>query len=174
MTTAPLLHEPLPVELVNTVWADRGGVHDALAEPGGATAWLRAVCQRVELLSPTDLDALGNAGERALAQRLRHLRDALRRLAAQTTADPRPAATSASADVDAAVAAVNEAAPSAIAEGAVHLFSDPERRALRACLAPGCVLCPARDHPRREWCCAPCGNRARAARHYRRHRAAAR
>jgi len=29
-----------------------------------------------------------------------------------------------------------------------------------------------KNHPRREWCSAACGNRVRAARHYRRHRKA--
>ncbi|WP_433236869.1 CGNR zinc finger domain-containing protein [Streptosporangium sp. CA-135522] len=37
---------------------------------------------------------------------------------------------------------------------------------LRACHAPGCVLFFVKDHHRREWCSAACGNRARAARHY--------
>jgi predicted RNA-binding Zn ribbon-like protein len=41
---------------------------------------------------------------------------------------------------------------------------------LRACYAPGCVLYFVQDHPRREWCSTACGNRVRAARHYRRHR----
>src|SRR5438445_2122 len=35
---APLLGEALPVELMNTVWADRGGRHDALTDPAGAPA----------------------------------------------------------------------------------------------------------------------------------------
>ena len=37
-TTAPLLGEPLPVELMNTIWADREGVHDALTTPAEAAA----------------------------------------------------------------------------------------------------------------------------------------
>ncbi len=36
-TSAPLLGEPVPVELVNTVWADRDGVHDALESPAENT-----------------------------------------------------------------------------------------------------------------------------------------
>jgi hypothetical protein len=46
----------------------------------------------------------------------------------------------------------------------------PDSPRLRACQAPGCVLYFVKDHPRREWCSTACGNRARAARHYRRHR----
>lgn len=53
---------------------------------------------------------------------------------------------------------------------AVELFTGERHSRLRACYAPGCVLYFVKDHPRREWCSAACGNRARAARHYRRHR----
>ncbi|MFD0319293.1 CGNR zinc finger domain-containing protein [Streptomyces flavalbus] len=129
------------------------------------------------------------------------LRDALRRLAAEATEDPRPAAASDTRDLDAAVAALNQAASdtphwsalswtpgqppsrqlrtsgrtasaavSAIAEETITLFSQDTRHQLRACLAPGCVLYFLKNHPRREWCSAGCGNRARSARHYQRHR----
>jgi predicted RNA-binding Zn ribbon-like protein len=62
------------------------------------------------------------------------------------------------------------AARAAIARGAMGILGGPLRADLRACRAPGCVKFFVRDHPRREWCCDHCGNRARAARHYRRHR----
>ncbi len=199
-TRAPLLGEPLAVELMNTIWADRDGVHDALAQPDEAVAWLAAVAPRLDL--PTG-DAIG-AGDRshasALAPRLRRLRDALRRLAAEATGDDRPAATSPMGDVQDAVDAVNHAAGAAlawstiewragmvptrvarstkaapetavsqIANAAVALLTGPERTLLRACHAPGCVLYFLKAHPRREWCSAACGNRARVARHYQRH-----
>jgi predicted RNA-binding Zn ribbon-like protein len=61
---------------------------------------------------------------------------------------------------------------SAVAEEAVELFGGPLRHELRACQGPGCVLFFIRDKPRREWCSAGCGNRARAARHYARTREA--
>ncbi|MEV5753131.1 ABATE domain-containing protein [Actinoallomurus sp. NPDC052308] len=200
-TSAPLLGEPLPIELMNTVWGDRGGVHDALDGPAGAEAWLRAVLPRIEPMTASDLDALSKEDLDHLARRLLGLRDALRRLAAEATGDPRPAAAAPIRELGAAVAVVNEAARavprwsaltwtpgeapgrlthadgraadaavSAIAEEAVDLFGRPDRLRLRACLAPGCVLYFRKDHPRREWCSAACGNRARAARHYRRHR----
>jgi predicted RNA-binding Zn ribbon-like protein len=195
---APLLGEPLPVELMNTIWAGREGIHDALARPAGVAAWLAAVDDRLA-------EAGGRRGPVVVAPRLgrdlRRLRDALRRLAALRTGDDRPAAASAIADPDAAVAVVNRScahAPtwsrlswpadgeprrdrqstrgypdvvvSVIAEQGVALFTGADRPALRACHAPGCVLYFVRDHPRREWCCDACGNRARVARHYRRHR----
>nr|WP_083986585.1 CGNR zinc finger domain-containing protein [Frankia sp. EI5c] len=40
----------------------------------------------------------------------------------------------------------------------------------RSCAAPGCPLFFVKHHPRREWCSAACGNRARVARHYARQR----
>jgi predicted RNA-binding Zn ribbon-like protein len=61
------------------------------------------------------------------------------------------------------------AALSAVAASAVELFGASDDR-LRACPAPGCVLYFVKDHQRREWCSAACGNRARARRHYDRHR----
>jgi predicted RNA-binding Zn ribbon-like protein len=203
-TNAPLLNEPLPVELMNTVWADRDGVHDALRDPGGTHSWLTAVAPRLDVPTPQGLGALADGDLDEFGRRLIGLRDALRRLAAEATADHRPAAASDTGDLGAAVSALNEAAGatpswpvlawspgrepaqtvqadgppaaaavSAIAGQAVALFGGDGRRQLHACFAPGCVLYFVKNHPRREWCSTACGNRARAARHYRRHRQAA-
>src|SRR5690349_1868722 len=79
---APMHHvaaEPLPVQLMNTVRADRGVVRDALTTPGELRAWLRSVCPH-DTVRGADLE------------RFRVLRDALRRLAAVVTTDDRPAA----------------------------------------------------------------------------------
>jgi predicted RNA-binding Zn ribbon-like protein len=176
--------EPVPVRLMNTVWADRQGVHDALTTPAELHAWLADVFPD-DPASGADLD------------RFRLLRDALRRLAALLTADSRPAATNTTAER--AVADVNEAAAlaptcpqlilrggrlghavagaaspgdhllTAIAREAIELFAGDGRAEIRACYAPGCVLYFVQDHPRREWCSTACGNRVRAARHYERH-----
>ncbi|WP_129838706.1 CGNR zinc finger domain-containing protein [Streptomyces sp. RFCAC02] len=108
-TSPPLLGEPLPVELMNTVWADRDGIHDALRDTAGTAAWLRAVAPRLAPLTAGDVDALSPDDLRTLTERLRGLRDALRRLAAEATGDPRPAAAS-PAGLAAAVATLNEAA----------------------------------------------------------------
>jgi predicted RNA-binding Zn ribbon-like protein len=199
-TRAPVLGEPLPVELMNTIWADSDGVHDALATADEAAVWLAAFAARAGIASADLFSGMDAADIEQLARRLRRLRDALRRLAAEVTADPRPAASSPVADLEAAVAEVNRAAAatprwwtlnwtagaqpsrtahaakpgshalvSQIAEGAVTLFATPQQPRLRACLAPGCVLYFTKTHPRREWCSPACGNRARVARHYRRH-----
>jgi predicted RNA-binding Zn ribbon-like protein len=176
---------------MNTVWADRHGVHEALAVPADLARWLRA----------TDLTHAEPAVTATDLHTAITLRNALRRLAALQTQDPRPAARSAMRDIEAAVDVVNETAaatrghdtlqflgeelrlrpatPTAdpttalatVATEAIALLTAPDP-ALNACHAPGCVLYFIKDHPRREWCSTACGNRARAARHYRRHHAA--
>jgi predicted RNA-binding Zn ribbon-like protein len=186
--------EPAPVRLMNTIWADTAGAHDDLTTPAALHDWLVAVDPRyaadaVELPRP---DELAEA---------RMLRDAVRRLAAFATDDVRPAAQSPVESVDDAVAVVNRAAahlPNAelviqngrlhrdrpapasparvalaqLAHDSIEMLTGPGASKLRACLAPGCVRYFARSRPRREWCSEACGNRARAARHYRRIRAA--
>ncbi|WP_412542884.1 CGNR zinc finger domain-containing protein [Longispora sp. K20-0274] len=182
--------EPVPIRLMNTVWADRHGVHDALTSRDDLRAWL----------AHTGLGPAGTAVTDGDVTAHRALRDALRRLAALLTDDTRPAAASATTDLDRAVADVNAAAAtsppvpglrlrdgtlhrtdtttgptpaaalSTVATAAVDLLTSATARDLRACHAPGCVLYFLKDHPRREWCSTACGNRARAARHYRKHR----
>lgn len=175
--------EPAPVRLMNTVWADRAGVHDALTDVDDLRVFLRALGARdLGEVTPGDLAAA------------RRLRDALRRLAADVTDDGRLSAATELGETD-AVRVVNAALPrprlrrtasgwllgaddeggvgavlAAVARDGAALVADAGRP-LRACRAPGCVLYFVRDHPRQEWCSVACGNRARAARHYRRLRA---
>jgi predicted RNA-binding Zn ribbon-like protein len=157
------------MEFANTVVATRGKTRDELG------SWLTKT---------------GIATE---ADRFRELRDAIRALLAATTGGGHFAA----ADL-AVVNAASAAAPSwpvlvpaagvltvreesarvdgntealaELARDAVRLLGDPLRQDLRACQGPGCVQFFVKDHPRREWCGPGCGNRARAARHYRKHR----
>lgn len=181
-----LPEEPGPVRLMNTIWADRTGVHDELRSRRGARTALVAagLLQTGVQVSADDREAV------------QEVRDAMRRLAALVTQDVRTAAAS-DIDVEDALSVVNGAAAASppfsalqlddgalvrvpdgparslraslgvAAAQAVHLLTQPGR--LRACHAPGCVLYFVQDHPRREWCSTTCGNRARAARHYRRH-----
>jgi predicted RNA-binding Zn ribbon-like protein len=51
----------------------------------------------------------------------------------------------------------------AIARSAMHLLDEHDRSPLHICGAPSCGMF---FTGRRRWCCAACGNRARAARHY--------
>jgi len=186
--------EPAPVRLMNTIWADTGGVHDDLTTPAALHGWLGAVDPRYAA------DAVQDPRPGELAE-AKLLRDSLRRLAAFVTDDARPAAQSPVESVDDAVAAVNRAvthlphaqlvirggrlhrgrlAPASptrvalaeLAHDSVDVLTRPGATKLRACHAPRCLLYFVRSQPRREWCSETCGNRARAARHYRRIRAA--
>ncbi|HEY9473165.1 MAG TPA: ABATE domain-containing protein [Mycobacteriales bacterium] len=181
---APLLGEPLPVELANTIFRSRDGRGDGLGTPGHLAGWLAEVRPRLDTpLSDQDLLAIG---PRELAA-ARELRDNLRALvdAAVNQHRPDPAALATlnryahaavrwhelswdagprarpCFDGPAVTAALTE-----IAQAGVDLFAGPRRAELRICDAPGCVLFFVRDHPRRTWCSNGCGNRVRAARHY--------
>ncbi|MBB6349290.1 CGNR zinc finger domain-containing protein [Nonomuraea muscovyensis] len=184
---APLLGEPPPIELANTVHAVRGHRRDGLRTIEHLAAWLRDV--RPRLAVPlTDAELCEVTGE-DLAD-ARELRDAIRALASaaapesgDAALDPRAAETLnrharrsprwrellLDPEPHAVVRGTGRpvaAALAAVAEEAVDLFAGPARHRLRACQGPGCVLHFVRESPRREWCSAGCGNRARAARHY--------
>ncbi|HTU76002.1 MAG TPA: ABATE domain-containing protein [Trebonia sp.] len=197
VTRATLLGEPLPVELMNTVGIDRDSIHDALGDDDAVAAWLRAVAGRIGVEAGTGPGRLDDAAVHLAAGTLRELRDALRRLAAEATSDPRPPATKPDLTRPAAIATLNtlakarpelvwpadgqparayradgtgaDLAVELIAHQGVELFAGPVRGRLRSCLAPNCLLFFVKDHPRREWCSPACGNRARVARHYQRH-----
>jgi predicted RNA-binding Zn ribbon-like protein len=195
-TGATLLGEPLAVELMNTVGADRDGTRDALDSDAGAAAWLRAVAGRIGAEAGTGPGAPDPAPAPPAAAALRELRDALRRLAAEATGDPRPPATAPELTRPEAIATLNALAQTwpeltwpadgqparayqphgtpglavqLIAHQGVELLAGPGRDRLRPCLAPNCLLFFVKNHPRREWCSPECGNRARVARHYQRH-----
>jgi predicted RNA-binding Zn ribbon-like protein len=187
---APTLGEPLAVEFGNTRYAVRGNTREGLAKPEHLAAWLRdyagafdpgAADAAIAALAPGDLD------------RFLRLRDVIRDCAHEITEGRRPSAALID-ELNAAAAlaprwprldlsgdaltvtAVTSAAPvdavlGAIARSAVEIFGGPDRAALRSCGGPGCVLFFIKNHPRREWCSPGCGNRARVARHYDRHRA---
>jgi predicted RNA-binding Zn ribbon-like protein len=156
----------LAVEFANTLRASRGKLIDGLPEWAAKArlpadlervtevrdairALMRAVTEGGEIPA-AKLDVLNSAA--AAAPLWPELRDELT-IAERTSADAR------------------QATLAAIARAAIVLLGTPARRdALRACDGPGCVQFFIKDHPRREWCGPACGNRARAARHYRRHR----
>ncbi|MFH8760363.1 ABATE domain-containing protein [Streptomyces atroolivaceus] len=60
----------------------------------------------------------------------------------------------------------------ALARAAIAFLTGPQGAQLRSCTAPRCVRYFVKSHGRQEWCKPSCGNRARAARHYRRKRSA--
>ncbi|MUN35411.1 CGNR zinc finger domain-containing protein [Actinomadura litoris] len=179
--------EPTPVRLMNTIWAGAGGVHDALSTVGQLERWARQC----------GIPSTGPLGEDDLLL-ARALRDALRRLAATVVDDERPAAVDTGLSVDRALENLNGFTASCVPElrregergfrrdwrFSVHgferelvglalqadeLLSERPEIRLGACYGPGCVLYYHRSRSRRGWCSPGCGNRARVARHYRRH-----
>lgn len=180
---APLLGEPLPVELANTRYAVRGVPHEGLAEPEHLAAWLRDIAPR--LTAPPSDAALLAVDARDLAAAL-DLRECVAALLRAATTDTAPAA-----DTVARLNAYTRAAPhwreltwptatthtraepiaavlAELAGATIDLVTGPDRAELRPCHGPGCVLHFVKNNPRREWCSAGCGNRARVARHYQR------
>ncbi len=177
--------EPRPIRLMNTVWAERQHLHDDLQSSEDLAAWLRSA----------DLEVVKAPTKSELVQ-TKQLRTAIRRITEFVTNDQRPSQ-SPEFHLETAIRLVNElssqrnAAPflelvgsnlasgkgaqprlfeevlSCIAQESIELLAGKDRVYLRACNGPGCVLFFVRDHPRRSWCGDACGNRARAARHYR-------
>jgi predicted RNA-binding Zn ribbon-like protein len=180
----PLRDEPLAIELHNTIYAAGGVIVDGLADDEQARAWLSQMVTRLAL----DDAPAGTPSARALIA----LRDAVR-AALRSAVDDAPqdrAVLAAINDASARApwspvaalqpsgvavarsnhhgASLDDVVTATFARDAIELVTGPQRTALRACGAPGCVLLFLRDDPRRAWCCNACGNRARQARHYRR------
>jgi predicted RNA-binding Zn ribbon-like protein len=177
---APLVGEPLAIDLVNTLPNDA----DLLATPEQLRLWLEREALPVgrdERIDTAVLQAVHAvradciAVFRALIADQAPPDDALRGLEAALAAAP------ARTDLDwdgASIIARTEregAAPERLAAhlaaAAVELVTDPAIARLRRCEAPDCVLLFLPAHPRRRWCSPErCGNRVRVARYYQRHK----
>ncbi|QES48622.1 hypothetical protein DEJ50_13105 [Streptomyces venezuelae] len=181
--TFPLTGEPLALDLVNTRPAATG---DLIADPAGLTAWLGAQEGRL-----TPVAAVG-AAEVAAVHAVREAAEAALRPAAAGGRPPAAALRALNAAMAAApahpelewtgaggltAARHRQASPAArlaaeLAEAVAELLTDPRITSVRACEAEDCVLLFLPAHPRRRWCVASaCGNRARVARYYARHKA---
>ncbi|MBL1096802.1 CGNR zinc finger domain-containing protein [Streptomyces coffeae] len=187
----------LSVALVVTIHHDgKGGVADDLETTDGLTAWVR------EHTGPLGdaLDARAFSADPETLTAVTELRAAVRTLFAHAvrTGTTGPVDTGALGRLNAAARAAPgaprlewpeggapavrtvraDAAPerdrllAALAGDAIALLGGEERKRLRACPAPRCVRYFVKEHARQEWCKPSCGNRARVARHHRRHRAA--
>ncbi|MBW1598062.1 CGNR zinc finger domain-containing protein [Streptomyces sp. JJ38] len=181
----PLTGEPLAIDLLNTRWIDGAGRHDLLETPDGLEIWLAARPVR---------EALGGSrvppGQGTL-DRVLQARAALDQVIA-SPARPAPAAVAAlNAVLDhgwvrhrmgedggpAAEVEVDE--PSwlpawAAARDYLRLLAERPHR-IRPCGNPECILhfYDVSKNGTRRWCSmAGCGNRAKAQRHYTRHRRA--
>lgn len=176
MGGAPLLGEPVCIELANTVFAVRGRPTEGLATPEHLADWLHnSGFVMVDEVTESDVEAA------------RVLRAAIRAIAEATTQGHRTPDAAAVTTLNGFAASPSrwrelsvrpkrgiverssgrsaECALGTIADNAIELFGGPRRDELRACTGPKCMLFFIGDG-RREWCSSGCGNRARAARHY--------
>jgi predicted RNA-binding Zn ribbon-like protein len=187
MSGYPSRRGPLAIELASTIFAQDGQLRDGLATSEDLAAWLRtnarhfpeperaaaasqlagfralrsAVCELLGAAidgNPPPAPAVGLLNDLSGAApqwiRLDWIDDAPHRTAVEVVADP--------ATVALAI----------VARASIEMLSSTDRERLGVCHAPGCVLFFLKERGRREWCSAQCGNRARVARHYQRHRLA--
>lgn len=186
----PLVGEPLALDLVNTVVRHGDATVDLLATPGQLRSWLAAQADR--LSDPPEHPATITPDDVALVQAVRehvavavdaarhglappadavaYLNDSQRR--APAIRELRWQAGVAQARVRRG-GRPGEQLAARLAEAAVDLLTDPRLATVRQCAAETCVVLFLPAHPGRRWCSRNrCGNRARVARYYHRHRAA--
>lgn len=184
----PLTGELLALDLLNTLpHSAQGPPADHLADAAGLLAWLALESERLpgaagaREVTPDDLAAVravrAHAAEAVAAVRRgeRPPETALRGLnEAQLAA---PAVRYAEWNGESVVAQARRSGPlgvrvaAALAEEAAALLAGPALAGIRECEAEDCTMLFVPAHPRRRWCSAArCGNRARVARYYRRHK----
>ncbi|MFI6321986.1 CGNR zinc finger domain-containing protein [Nonomuraea sp. NPDC050556] len=181
------MDDPLALRLASTIRARRSGLTDAFATVEGLTTWVR------DQDLGRFLDTSTFTADEATRVRTVALRQAVRALFAKAVAPAPPSSADPAAlpPLPEALALVNRsAAPlrrslnwtdtpeehldvqgdhlaAALAAAAIDFFAGPDLELVRVCPAPRCVLYFIKRHHRQEWCSVACGNRARAARHYR-------
>ena len=102
--TSTVEQEPLPILLANTISIDRGRVGDRLAKTADLGQWVHSISAQMNLTPrPTHIDPIA----RPAAERLISLRDAIRRLAAEHTHDPRTLGQSVIPDLATATTIIN-------------------------------------------------------------------
>ncbi|MHA6804690.1 CGNR zinc finger domain-containing protein [Salinifilum ghardaiensis] len=181
---APLVGEPLALDLVNT----RPVTGDLLTTLDELRAWLRLQGDRF----PEVREVLAQLAEEDVAE-VRAIREHAADALARVRRGERPAEADLAAlnHAQGAAPLLSElswngstttatrrriGAPGTrlvgwLAEAAADLLSDPAVTTIRECAADDCVLLFLPAHSRRRWCSAArCGNRARVARHYQRHK----
>ncbi|MGW1895046.1 CGNR zinc finger domain-containing protein [Streptomyces sp. NPDC002004] len=187
MDAEPLTGEPLALDLVNTRPAGPEGRTDLLATPQLLAAWLESEGDRLpgpaadQAPKPDDLApvhavrAHTEAAVRALMEGHRPPAEALHGLnEAQRAA---PATTELRWDGAVVVSLPSRTGSlgvrlaAVLAEAAADLLAGADAGKVRECAAGDCVMLFLPAHPRRQWCSPTrCGNRARVARYYRRHK----
>ncbi|MGW0546013.1 CGNR zinc finger domain-containing protein [Streptomyces altiplanensis] len=185
----PLTGEPLALDLVNTRPAGQEGRTDLIGTPQRLAAWLAREADRLpagirdDVPTSADLAAVHavrahtEAAVRALLDGSAPPPAALRGLTeAQRAA---PSTRELAWDGAAVTASLRRVGPlgtrlaALLAEAAADLLAGPAAGKIRECEADDCVMLFLPAHPRRRWCSpSRCGNRARVARYYQRHRSA--
>ncbi|MEV4394429.1 ABATE domain-containing protein [Nonomuraea sp. NPDC049607] len=186
----------LTMEFAGTVRADRSGPVDRLRDAGAMTEWVRE--HAADLGVPPDFTATEELREqtvrlrqavRALlaraiapdppsvadAGRLPGFAESLALVNATALAAPTAPQLSWTGEPSLTLVPAVKANPSTrlrgrLAVATVEFLAGPDHTLLRTCGAPRCVLYFVKEHARQEWCSPACGNRARAARHYREHK----
>ncbi len=174
------------MDLANTlvVYEDADTV-DFLVTPGGLSDWLELESERLEGWAPVTESDLSEF--RALRAAVREMFEALLSGSAPPKGGVREINTASAGgptypELDdsgaepqvrtrSAAYASSASSLAAVARSAVDLAGGPARDLLRVCEAPGCPRLFVATNARRRWCSESCGNRARVARHYERHRA---
>ncbi|MFF8448638.1 CGNR zinc finger domain-containing protein [Streptomyces leeuwenhoekii] len=183
----PLTGEHLALDLVNTRPAGGDGRIDLLDTPQRLAAWLALESDRLHGETGDSAPAESDlAPVHVVRAHVEAVLDALLRGAKPSEAALRaltdaqraaPAVRELAWDGSAVTAVVRRSGPlgvrlaARLAEAATDLFTDPAIGRLKRCEADGCVMLFLPAHPRRRWCSASrCGNRARVARYYQRHK----
>ncbi|MFE2477163.1 ABATE domain-containing protein [Streptomyces sp. NPDC059389] len=178
----PLTGEPLALDLLNT---RPTGAGDLIAGPEGLSAWLAAQEGRLGpagKAGPEEVaavHAVREAAGAALAAARRGERPpagALRTLNEASAGAPTHRELTWTPETGLTAAAHRTGTPARrlaaeLADAVAGLLTDPRVRDVRECEGADCVLLFLPANPRRRWCVAStCGNRARVARYYARHK----
>jgi predicted RNA-binding Zn ribbon-like protein len=185
MSLSLFIGEPLALDLINTNLNGPDGPLDVLASMEGLRAWLAAEDGRLSLsgATPTEGDAV----------RVRALREHTTKAIGSARLGQRPPRTALRAIGEARAASLvhielvwngkavidtvrrtgepGDVLVAELAQAAIDLLTSPQVTAVRECAHPDCVLLFLPGHPGRQWCSPSlCGNRARVARYYLRHK----
>lgn len=185
MFSEPLTGEPLALDLVNTVAGPPDDEVDLLVTPAALRAWLAAEQDRLDSAADDDeeidlaaVQALrvhiaaaihaARAGQPPPPQALRAITAALRNAPVHQELGWNGKVVTTTARWHGNRTAILLAQ---LADATAELLTSPAIRQVRRCEGRGCRMLFLPANPRRRWCSpAVCGNRARVARYYQRHK----
>lgn len=184
-----MIGEPLALDLLNTLPEVDGRQIDCIATPAALRDWVMRQADRFPGIEAAEVAALGEGDLAAVRAVRAHLGVVIRALWSGAAVDAgalaglndalraAPAvkalevAEGKAGIVLRRVGTLGERLAAALAEAALELIDDRVLARIRECAAQDCVMLFLASHPRRQWCSAErCGNRARVARYYRRHK----